>query len=59
MNTNEATAPCGICGGQVRERLVKGQMSMADVTPPIEVVRVCQNPKCRSNTRDMSLADVV
>jgi len=55
----EGPAPCGICGGQVFEQMVEGQMSIADRTPPIEVKRICQNPKCNSNTGDMSLADVV
>lgn len=55
----EGPKPCGICGGQVYERLVKGQMSLADTSPPLEVVRVCQNPRCNSNTGQMSLADVV
>jgi len=56
---NEGPAPCCICGGQVHEQLVEGQMSMADRTPPIEVKRICQNPKCNSNTGDMSINDVV
>ena len=52
-------APCGICGSSVREVKVKGQMSIADLTPPIETVRVCSNPQCLSNTGEMSFADVV
>ena len=59
MNASEAPAPCRICGSPVYERLVKGQMSISDKTPPYDVVRECQNPKCNSNTGDMSIADVV
>jgi len=56
---NEDIAPCGMCGSPVRERRVNGQMTLADITPPIEIVRVCTNPNCDSNTGSMTLADVV
>lgn len=55
----EGPRPCGICGGKVFEELVKGEMSLADVTPPMEIKRFCQNPRCNSNTGQMSLSDVV
>jgi len=56
---DNSVAPCGMCGSPVRERERKGQMTLADITPPIEIVRVCSNPRCGSNNGDMSLADVV
>jgi len=56
---NEGPTPCGICGGQVREHMVKGTMSLADITPPMEVRRTCLNRTCDSNTGSMTLADVV
>jgi hypothetical protein len=55
----EGPARCRICGGYVRERLVKGQKTLAELKGPIEVVRICQNPQCNSNTGNMTLADVV
>lgn len=55
----EGPARCRICGGYVHERTVFGQMSLADVTPPVETKRICQNPQCNSNTGQMSIADVV
>jgi hypothetical protein len=55
----EGPTRCRICGGYVIEQRVKGQMSMADRVPPIEVVRMCQNPKCNSNTGAMSISDAV
>lgn len=55
----EGPKRCRICNGIVIERRVKGEMSLADTTPPIEIVRMCQNPLCNSNTGQMSLADVV
>jgi len=56
---SEGPQKCRICGGQVFEQRVKGEMSIADRVPPIETVRVCQNPRCISNTGDMSISDVV
>jgi len=50
---------CQICGSRVFEQQVKGEMSIADRVPPVEIVRVCQNPRCNSNTGDMSINDVV
>ncbi len=55
----EGPARCGICNGEVHERRFKGQMSLADVAPPIEIERICQNPRCDSNTGSMSLNDAV
>jgi hypothetical protein len=55
----EGPSRCRICDGQVFETRVKGSMSLADRVPPIEIVRVCQNPRCNSNTGDMSVSDVV
>lgn len=59
MNPNELVQRCRICDSPVYEKLVKGEMTLADVRPPIEVVRVCQNPRCPSNIGDMSIADEV
>lgn len=56
---SEGPARCRICGGYVIERHVKGEMSMADPVPPIEIRRVCRNPKCSSNTGDTSITDGV
>lgn len=56
---SEGPTKCRICGGQVLEQPVKGAMSIADRVPPIEIVRICQNPRCNSNTGDMSISDVV
>jgi hypothetical protein len=53
------TEPCGIGGSTVGVVVRKGEMSMADATPPIEYVRVCSNPTCASNTGEMSLGDAV
>ena len=55
----EGPRRCGICGGIVHEETTFGQMSIADTTPPIETVRICQTPKCNSNTGRMSITDVV
>lgn len=55
----EGPRPCGICGGIVHERLVKGQQFVADSSQPLELERVCQNPRCNSNTGQMFLGDVV
>jgi len=55
----EGPTECRICGGQVFEQRVRGEMSIADDVPPIEIVRVCQNPRCNSNTGHMSISDVV
>ncbi len=55
----EGPSPCGICGGIVHERLVKGQGTLADISGGIQVERFCQNPQCNSNTGQMSLADEV
>ena len=56
---SEGPARCRICGGLVHEKRVKGEMSMADRVPPIEIVRVCQNPRCDSNTGSTSISDAV
>jgi len=56
---SEGPARCRICGGYVIERRVRGEMTMADRVPPTEIRRVCQNPKCNSNTGDTSITDVV
>jgi hypothetical protein len=53
------TEPSGISGSPVGVVARKGEMSMADATPPFEYVRVCSNPSCASNTGEMSLADAV
>lgn len=55
----EGPKPCGICGSQVHEILVKGEKTITGVRPPMEVKRVCQNPLCNSNTGDMTFGDVV
>lgn len=51
--------PCRMCGSPVREVKTKGEMSLADTTPPTVVKRVCTNPQCPSKMRDQSIADVV
>jgi hypothetical protein len=56
---SEGPANCGICGSQVIEKRVEGEMSIADLVPPIEIVRECQNPGCNSNTGFMSINDIV
>ena len=55
----EGPARCQLCDGYVHEKATFGQMSAADVTPPIEIKRICQNPRCLSNTGETSLADMV
>lgn len=59
MNNNSGPAPCGICGGVVSEVRVKGERSIGDVTAPIEIKRLCRNPRCDSNTGSASIADEV
>ncbi|MBN9238788.1 MAG: hypothetical protein J0J03_03855 [Leifsonia sp.] len=55
----EGPAPCGICGGQVREKLVQSRGRTVGGGIDYDVKRICQNPKCNSNTGDMSLTDAV
>jgi hypothetical protein len=55
----EGPARCGICNGTVYEISAERSMSFADRVPPVETVRRCQNPRCNSNTGQMSLGDVV
>ena len=59
MTTDATPRPCGICGSAVYELEVEGEMGFADVRPPIEIRRVCQNRRCGSNTGDMGLTDAV
>jgi len=50
--------PCKTCGSPVRIEHVRGEMSAADTTPPIEEVRVCTNVDCATNG-EHSLTEVV
>lgn len=59
MKISNSAAPCGICGGKVQENRVRGEMSIGDRTPPIEIERVCLNRECASNNGDTSLVDSV
>lgn len=59
MSTDDTNAPCQTCGAPVRIRQERGEMSVADTSPPIIRTRVCTNLGCPTNGRDKSLTDVV
>lgn len=48
-----------ICGAPVREREKRVEQSLANEITTTTGVRICTNPRCPSNTGQMSLAEVV
>lgn len=59
MSDDDTNTPCQACGAPVTIRQERGEMSVADTTPPIIPRRVCTNPDCPTNGWDKSLTDVV
>ena len=59
MSNASNEAPCQTCDAPVRIRRERGEMSVADTSPPVILRRVCTNRDCPTNGRDKSLADVV
>lgn len=51
--------PCNICGSDVRLRDKRLPGTLGQPQGEVIQVRVCTNRSCRSNTRQMTLADRV
>lgn len=51
--------PCNMCGSPVRLRQVRLPGTLAEPNGELVDERVCTNLSCRSNNRQMTLADTV
>jgi hypothetical protein len=58
--SKEGPSPCGICGSNVREQQIPGDLRLGGVTGPPRIKRVCLNTECPSNTgKDLRFSQAV